>query len=592
MRPVPRPLKIVTTDQMRDLERRADQAGHSYAAMMERAGHAVAAAVHQEWPPGMPGRVLVLAGPGNNGGDGLVAARYLLQWGHAVRVYCCHRSSEGDSNYQRLVEMEAPLARAEDDAGGSTLATWLRDTVVIVDALLGTGVTRPIAGLLKQTLDRVREAPGAGPGEAEEPGPAPQTVTDRLTWPAAPEGPARGRGAVRGHPLVVAVDCPSGLNCDTGALDPAAIPADVTVTFAYPKVGHFQFPGAAAVGRLAVADIAIPPSFAEDIPIELATAEGVAPFLPARPTDAHKGTFGKALVVAGSVNYTGAAYLAAAGAARSGVGLVTVASPRPLHPILASRLAEATWLLLPHNLGVIAPEAIKVLKGALKEYDALLLGPGLTQEKEVVQFVREFLTQSSILGSHPLPSLGFLASEGSAAAERDAEADSPWPPLVIDADGLNALAQHGDWPGWLAGRQAILTPHPGEMARLRRLSLEEIQSRRWYHAQEAARAWQQVVVLKGAYTAIGLPDGRLVISPFANPALATAGSGDVLAGTITGLLAQGLSPAQAAVAGTYIHGLAGELARQEVGEAGTLAGDLLPLLPKALRAIYAFKPAK
>jgi len=587
---VHRPLKIVNTEQMRHLEKRADQSGHSYATMMELAGHAVASAIHLEQPPEMPGTILVLSGPGNNGGDGLVAARYLLQWGQTVQTYCCHRSSEGDANYQHLVEMQAPLVHAEDDPEGSTLGEWLEDASVIVDALLGTGVTRPIEGLLRRMLDSVRQSLEQRPVEPEKPGTAPPSGTPQLTWPAAPEREAASGGRGIERPLVVAVDCPSGLNCDTGAIDPAAIPADLTITFAYPKVGHFHFPGAAAVGHLAMADIGTDPALAQEIPVELATAEMVASLLPARPPDAHKGTFGKALIVAGSVNCTGAAYLAAAGAARAGAGLVTVALPRPLHPILASRLVEATWLLLPHDMGVINPDAIRILEGAMEGYNALLLGPGLTQEKETVRFVHEFLKREFLRRDaapyHSGAPIGFLVGEGNQHPEKRQAAGPPWPPLVIDADALNALAQDNSWPGWLAGTRAILTPHAGEMARLLHLTADEIQAQRWAHAKEAAQAWKQVVVLKGAYTAIALPDGRLVISPFANPALATAGSGDVLAGLVAGLLAQGLSPVDAAVAGTYVHGLAGEWTRRQIGDAGALAGDLLPHLPEVLRTLH------
>ncbi len=283
------PLKVVTTQEMRDLERRAHESGHTYAAMMERAGHAVAAVIHRDRPPAEGKWGLVLAGPGNNGGDGLVAARYLAQWGHPVRVYCVRRSPEGDDNYTRLQDAGVEVAHAEGDEGLATLQAWLEGAAVLVDALLGTGVSRPIEGLMKEVLDLARRLFQGGEG-ALSPSDAPEVV-----WPAAPAAPGPPR-----RPLVVAVDCPSGLNCDTGALDPAAIPADVTVTFAYPKAGHFLFPGAAAVGRLAVADIGIHPAFAEAISVEVATGEAVAALLPDRPPDAHKGTFGRALLVAGS----------------------------------------------------------------------------------------------------------------------------------------------------------------------------------------------------------------------------------------------------------------------------------------------------
>lgn len=572
------PLKIFTTQEMRDLERRSHESGHTYADMMERAGRAVAAVIHRDHPPAEGQRIVVLAGPGNNGGDGLVAARHLAQWGHPVRVYCVHRRAEGDDNYARLQDAGVEVAHADADEGLATLQGWLDGAAIWVDALLGTGVSRPIEGLMKEVLDlaRSRLRPGEPPSSLDE--------TDGILWPASPAACARTR-----RPLVVAVDCPSGLNCDTGALDPAAIPADLTVTFAYPKAGHFLFPGAAAVGTLAVADIGINPAFAEAIPVEVVTGEAVAALLPERPPDAHKGTFGKALIVAGSVNYTGAAYLAATGAARSGAGLVTVALPRPLHPILAGRLAEATWLALPHDLGVIHRDAISVLEEHLEGYRALLLGPGLTQEKEAVRFVQEFLQRE--VAHRPPPPIGFLKDVAELTSPSEPEAGPPWPPLVLDADALNALAQSEGWPQWLAGVQAVLTPHAGEMARLLGTTPVEVQAARWKVASGAAREWRQVVLLKGAFTVIAAPDGRLAVNPFANPALATAGSGDVLAGIVTGFLAQGMAPWEAAVAGAYVHGLAGELARQAVGDAGVLAGDLLPHIPEALRRLHALRRA-
>jgi ADP-dependent NAD(P)H-hydrate dehydratase / NAD(P)H-hydrate epimerase len=402
------------------------------------------------------------------------------------------------------------------------------------------------------------------------------------TCPAPRKAPQTGTSLRSPGATVVAVDCPSGLNCDTGTIDPAAIQANLTVTFAYPKVGHLRFPGAAAVGRLLVADIGIDPALAEEFPLELLTGELVARLLPRRPLDAHKGTFGKAMIVAGSVHYTGAAYLCAAAAARVGAGLVTAAVPRPLHPILASRLTEATWLLLPHDLGVVSADAVRVVKDGLAGYAAWLVGPGLTSEKEAVQFVHELLRPASARPA--ASSLGFLTTE----AEKPVLAQKPGfspPPLVLDADGLNALAQDDSWPNWLEGTPVVLTPHAGEMARLLHLTPEDVQARRWEHAIAAAQAWKQVVVLKGAYTAIASPEGRLAVSPFANPLLATAGSGDVLAGLIVGLLAQGLAPAQAAMAGVYLHGLVAEGLREEIGDAGVLAGDLLPEIPKTLRSL-------
>jgi NAD(P)H-hydrate epimerase len=357
------------------------------------------------------------------------------------------------------------------------------------------------------------------------------------------------------EPFVVAVDGPTGLDYDSGALDERAIPADLTVTFAYPKVGHFRFPGARALGELVVADIGTDPALAADVILEAVTPEMVRDWLPSRPPDAHKGTFGKALVVAGSINYTGAAYLSGTAATRAGAGLVTVALPAAIHTAVASHLAEATYLPLPHERGFVAAEAVPVVAEQLASYDALLLGPGLGQEQGTRAFIDALLKNGE-----------------------------PLPPLTIDADGLNALAKMADWAERLP-RGTILTPHPGEMARLLGGSIKQVQADRVASARDQATAWGQVVVLKGAYTIVAGPDGRMAIEPFANPGLATAGTGDVLAGTIVGLRAQGLGAFESAVAGAYLHGLAGELARGKKGTAGMVAGDVLAHLPQALQHI-------
>jgi len=332
------------------------------------------------------------------------------------------------------------------------------------------------------------------------------------------------------------------------------------------------------VGHIVVADIGIPPELAADVPLEMATAEGIQAWLPARPRSAHKGTFGRALIVAGSVNYVGAATLAGSGAKRVGTGLVTLALPMPVQPAVAAGLAEATYLLLPHDMGVIASGAVPVLREKYEDYDALLLGPGLTQEKETVAFVHTLL---GLERSERRGQIGFVSSRSADPAE-----GPELPPLVVDADGLNALATADRW--WEAlPPGTILTPHPGEMARLmgEDMTTKEVQADREGHARRMAGRWNAVVVLKGAFTVIAEPGGRLSILPFANPALATAGSGDVLAGAIAGLRAQGMDAFEAAVAGAYLHGLAGELVREDLGDMGVVAGDLPPRLPLALRSI-------
>lgn len=535
-------MKVLTANEMREAEERAIAGGLSQARMMENAGRAVAEAIVGRMGPLADKSILVLVGPGNNGGDGLVAARFLHAAGAGVQIYLWKRDTAQDENFRLTQELGIPFIRAEDDQQREDLGRILAASDVAVDALLGTGLSLPLRGDLPAILQALREE--------------------------------RERRGI----LIVAVDLPTGLEATSGAVDSNAVPADLTVTFAFPKRGHYLFPGAGFIGQLRVADIEMPPSLAQEVQVNIAEEETVRKLLPLRPLEAHKGTFGRTLVVAGSANFTGAAYLASAAATRVGAGLVTLALPASLHPILAAKISEATFLLLPENLGVIAPGAVRILAERLKEYNALLLGPGLGQDPDTVEFVREFL---DLGGKEARPRLGF---QPASPEEPRREEHPALPPLVIDADGLNILARASNWWEGLP-QSSILTPHPGEMSRLSGLSVEEVQADRIGMAQRMAQEWRQVVVLKGAYTLVASPEGEVNILPFANPGLASAGTGDVLAGAIVGFLAQGLEPYEAALVGAYLHGLAGEMAREELGDAGMVAGDLLPLLPKAIKSL-------
>lgn len=516
-------IPLVTTEQMRRLESAADATGLTFAAMMESAGAAVAGEISRRYQVADK-PVLVLVGPGNNGGDGLVAARHLHDLGAKVTVYLSRQREDDDLNLRLVRDRGIAVVLASDDPDGTALVEQTGRAAVMVDALLGTGISRPVEGPVQRIL---------------------HSITAIRRRPDRP-----------GDQAIVAVDMPSGLNADSGAVDPVTPCADLTVTFAYPKRGHFLFPGADYIGELVIADIGIDPSLAREIPVTVATAGGVGASLPARPRDANKGTFGKALVVAGCANYTGAAILASMAAARVGAGLVSLACCASLHPIFASRLLETTFLPLSEDEpGYLGPQASPTLLDAVPNYSAVLLGPGLGQRPTTTSFV--------------LDTVGHLAL-----------------PCVMDADGLNALAtRHQWWRGIPAG--SVLTPHPGEFARLARLTVPEVQADRLGIAIRSAAEWGQVVVLKGANTVVAAPDGHACVIPFANPGLATAGSGDVLAGAIVGLLAQGMAPFPAAIAGAYLHGLAGDLAAREIGQVGMVAGDLIPMLPRAIRNLLA-----
>ena len=547
-------IKVFSVAEMVAAEKAADAVGHSYARMMETAGQRVAEAILQRHD--VEGRqLLILVGPGNNGGDGLVAGRYLAEAGAMVAFYLFKsRDALEDDNLARIEEMGLEVLPADYDQRYRVLRHRMRTADIIIDALLGTGVSRPIAGPLANLMEQIAAGLAERQGDAAEQ----ESLVSVAAPPVAPdEAPPPGDRPSR--PVVVAVDCPSGLNCDTGEVDPLTIPADLTITFAGPKRGHFKFPGAAACGELVVADIDIDPQLpaVAGVPVELATAALARRLMPKRPADGHKGTFGTALIAAGSIRYWGAPALAARGAFRAGVGLVTLAVPQRLRPALAGQFPEAIYPLVT-DTDTLGVSTANLLLASLSDYSALLVGPGLG---DAATFVGALLDGLSGVTDR-LP-----------------------PPLVMDADGLNMLAAMPDWPQRLPPN-TVLTPHPGEMARLVGRSLGAIRDEdRVELARGKAAEWGHIVVLKGAYTVVAAPDGRATLLPFANPVLAVGGSGDVLAGIIVSLLAQKMPPYEAAVLGAYLHGAAGEMARAYWGDAGMLAGELADWISHVHRAL-------
>lgn len=514
-------MKIVSVAQMIELEQRSAEAGAPPDLLMENAGLAVAEKARDLMGEVTDRSVLILVGPGNNGGDGLVAARHLHDWGARVQIFLCNRRTGDDKNFALTMERKIPSADALDREGQLKFLEALVSTDLFVDSLFGTGRVRPFEGTLKELLEAVTAEKSSRP-----------------------------------EMKILAVDLPSGLDADTGEADAATIKADRTVTFACPKTGLFQFPGAALTGQLEIADIGIPEDLANHIATELMTADMIRSLLPARPLNANKGTFGKLMVIAGSINYVGAAYLACEAAMRSGTGLVTLATPASLQPMLAAKLTETTWLPLDESQpGILSSKAIPAIEGQLPAYDALLIGCGLGQNRDTVEFIKKLLPDG-------------LAGK----------------PLLIDADGLNILSEMDHWWQNLEHRMA-LTPHPGEMARLTGKPAAEIQRNRLETALMFSGAWKQTVVLKGAFTVVASPEGRANVCGLANPGLASAGTGDVLAGTIAGLMAQGLPAFEAATCGVFLHATAGEMVRAEIGDTGMIASDLLLALPVAIRQI-------
>ncbi len=528
-------MKFVTVSQMQAIEKEADAGGLSYAEMMENAGQGLADVILDTFDTDdLELEAVGLVGPGNNGGDTLVALSTLAAEGWKTRAYLVKRKK--DDLVKRFTESGGELLTGEN--AFEQLAEAIGSADVLLDGVLGTGAKLPLKKDVAELLSEVND------------------ILDGLDE----------------YPLVVAVDCPSGVDCDSGEVADETIAADLTVTMAAVKQGLLKLPAYEYVGDIEVVDIGL----SEDLPslqglhVEVAEADSVAMLLPERPIDSHKGTFGTALIAAGSINYTGAVVLAGEAAYRAGAGLVTLAVPGPVHMALAGRFPEATWILLPHEMGVISSNGSEVLAKNFERASALLMGPGFGTEDPTKEFV-ESLLEGKYSGKKTALRIGFVHQE----TEKKEENNAKLPPMVIDADGLKLLAQVKDWPKKIPAA-AILTPHPGEMSVLTDLSKDEIQENRLETASKYAREWGHVVVLKGAFTVIASPDGRSTIIPVASPALARAGTGDVLAGLIVGLRAQGVEAYEAAVAGAWIHAQAGLYAADDLGtSASVLAGDVL-----------------
>lgn len=545
--------KLVTIAEMQAIEAAADAAGVSYGQMMARAGRATAELARQMLPSATDQpRLLILVGHGNNGGDGLVAARWLAEQGMNVACYLARGREDG-------------LVEAAREAGATILSENL-DTLrqlaagadLIIDALLGTGAKPPVRGVVREILLNVRRAIE---------GRAAQSTLDEGT--SSHSLCALPKASPAAKPRILAVDMPSGMDADSGTVDPdCTLHADATLTFEAVKHGHLRLPAAEYVGELHLAPLKLPSSLPELAAVrhQVVDAEQVAALLPQRPLDANKGTFGKVLVLGGSERYIGAAGLAASAAYRVGAGLVTVAAIKSVVNALAAALPEVTWLPLPNGgedgEKTLTDAAISLAMTEVPDYDALLIGVGMGRALNAFTLIETVLTQ----------------------------AEGQLPPLIIDADGLNMLATMDEWWAKIPPN-TILTPHPGEMARLAKLRAEGgqtpaqlVQADRVRLATEKAAQWRCIVVLKGAFTVVAAPEGEVAVLPFAEPALARAGTGDVLAGMIAGFLAQGLPPFAAAISAAYVHGASGRLAAAQT-PSGVLAQDVIAHLPQVITTL-------
>jgi len=509
-------VKLLTADEMRELDRRTiEEVGIPGVVLMEHAGAGAARILAERFAALKPGPILVLAGKGNNGGDGYVIARHLINAGWQVRtvVLCAPEALSGDTavNLAALRGCRGEVAFAPDDETLEPCLAAEGDAVLIVDALFGTGLSSSVRGHYARAIDWINAS---------------------------------------GRP-VLAVDIPSGIDATSGAVLGHGVRADITVTFAAAKLGQVVYPGAAAVGELMPVDIGIPPwLIAASGDAHLLVDEPLAAsLLPPRPATGHKGTFGHLLILAGSVGKAGAAALSATAGLRSGAGLVTVGCPASVQATLAVKLTEAMTEALPETAGALGRQALEAIRSLWADKKAVALGPGLGLAAETGELVERLVRECP----HP---------------------------LVIDADGLNAVAA---CPEVLLERHAatLLTPHPGEMARLCGVTVADVEADRIATARRFAERFGVTLVLKGARTVIAFADGRVRINGSGNPGMAAGGMGDVLTGLLGALLAQGMPAEEAAVLGVFLHGLAADRLRTQLGEAGMLAGEVAREIPAA-----------
>lgn len=513
-------MDVATSKEMQNIDNRAkDEFGIPTLVLMENAAIGITRVVEEMFGPIKGKSITIISGKGNNGGDGLAAARHLHNRGAKIKVFLLPEvnSVTGDAATNLDIALKMGIGvYSKGMYDMSALRIALNHSHTIVDAIFGTGLSSPVKGEYRDVVELINNS----------------------------------------NRPVIAVDIPTGINSDTGEVMGVAIRAAITVTFGIPKRGHLLHPGCEFTGRLHITDISIPEAAIkkESIHLHLLTEEDIRKIISPRPTDSHKGSFGHVLVIAGSIGKGGAAAMTSLACLRTGAGLVTLATPESVQPIVAEKVTEVmTYPLSETHEKTIAFSAIETILELSKDKAVVAIGPGLTTHKDTTAVARRLIKD---IGA----------------------------PVVIDADAINALTDHLDI---LRERKfpAVLTPHPGEMGRLTGKSSADVQKDRIGIARAFATDHGVYLVLKGANTVIAEPSGEVYISPTGNPGMATAGTGDALTGILSGLIAQGVDISSAVRLGVYIHGLAGDIAAKEVGMIGMLAGDLIDRIPVAIRKL-------
>jgi hydroxyethylthiazole kinase-like uncharacterized protein yjeF len=509
---------LVTANEMQRMDRTTIESfGIPGRVLMENAGRGATAFFLEAVYRHHPGAVGIVAGRGNNGGDGFVMARYLHQKGLPATVFLLSQKNRirGDAaaNLKLLDAMGVPVVEMADAAAFESRKSLMRHQHTFIDAILGTGLSSDVRGYFRTVIDFI----------------------NRQDRP------------------VFAVDIASGLNSDTGQVCGVSVQATATATFGFCKAGLLSYPGRTRTGRLKIIEIGIPPHVAAKIGCRqhLITPGALKNEIPQRSAAAHKGRTGHLLILAGSPGRTGAAAMTAAAAVRTGAGLVTLGIPGSLNPVLEAMVTEAMTVGLPETAdGALDESAHQTVASLIKDKRCLAMGPGLSTHESTGHLVNRLIEESGV-------------------------------PMVIDADGLNLIATD---PSVLSRRRSpiVLTPHPGEMARISGHSTAAIQNDRIGHARSFAERYQVHLVLKGAGTIVARPDGTVFVNTTGNPGMATGGMGDVLTGLIAGLITQGMETGAAAQTGVYLHGLAADRMAQKKASVGYLATEVIDTLPEVM----------
>lgn len=514
-------MKVLTSKQMKEIDRCAIQElGILGPILMENAGQRIFKSIQKRFPDLRKEKIVIIAGKGNNGGDGFVVARHLFNQGAnpEVLLLAAQKEVKGDAavnlNIAENIGIKINEINSQKDL--NLLKGKILLASLLVDAIFGTGLTKPADGLYVKVIELINKSKA----------------------------------------YKIAVDIPSGLSSDTFQIIGPCVKADLTVTLAAPKIAHVFPPAEEYIGELEVADISIP-SFLfekEDLKLELVEENTVLPYFMKRKKDAHKGTFGHLFILSGSFGKTGAAVMAGKAALKMGAGLVTVGTPKSCLPIVARSMDELMTEPLPETPEkTLSSDALKKTASLLRGKDALLIGPGISTHRSTAEFVLSLLPEIKI-------------------------------PVVMDADALNILATEPEAIKSLP-KPAVLTPHPGEFARLVKLSTREVVKNKLELAPQFASEYGVYLVLKSYRTLTATPEGRVYINSTGNPGMATAGSGDVLSGMIASMIIQEKNLLEAVLAAVYVHGLSGDLGAQKLGEKTLVAGDLIRELPRSIKLL-------